>query len=211
MPFNHLRREYKLGGLRRKDLKEDPVSQFLHWQDQAIEAGLTDPTGCVLATCQPDGSIRQRMILMKNIDAHGLVFFTNYKSAKATAIALCDQASVLFPWNEIDRQVSVSGRVLRIEEGDSDTYFASRPREAQLSAWASLQSQEIKSRSALLDRLEEVRVRFEKREISRPPYWGGYRLVPDSFEFWQGGEDRLHDRFCYFRTTEGWQISRLQP
>ena len=211
MRFNHLRREYKSGGLRRKDLKEDPFSQLLHWQNQAIEAGMRDPTGCVLATRQPDGSIRQRMLLIKNIDMHGLVFFTNYQSAKAEAIALYAQSSVLFPWNELDRQVSISGRVLRVAEADSDTYFASRPRDTQLSAWASQQSQQIESRSALLDRVDQVRERFEEIAISRPPYWGGYRLVPDSFEFWQGCEDRLHDRFCYYKAGGYWQVNRLQP
>jgi pyridoxamine 5'-phosphate oxidase len=181
MRFSDHRRQYTLGGLRRADLAEDPVAQFVAWQDQAIAAGLADPTACVLATQQSDKALRQRMVLMKGVDARGLVFYTNFESGKAAALAHCDQASMLFPWNELDRQVSVSGAVERASE-------------------------------ALMDQLEDVTARFAEGEIPRPPHWGGYRLVPDSWEFWQGGENRLHDRFRYTRAdVDGWQVTRLQP
>ena len=212
MRFSDHRRQYTLGGLRRADLAVDPVAQFVAWQDQAIAAELADPTACVLATQQPDQSLRQRMVLMKGVDARGLVFYTNYESGKASALAHCLQASMLFPWNELDRQVSVTGAVARVSEAESDAYFASRPRDSQLGAWASSQSQTIGSREALLEQLAEATARFGEGEIPRPPHWGGYRLVPESWEFWQGGENRLHDRFRYTRKEGvGWEVARLQP
>jgi len=212
MRFSDHRRQYTLGGLRRADLAEDPVAQFVAWQDQAIAAGLADPTACVLATLQPDQTLRQRMVLMKGVDERGLVFYTNYQSGKAAALADCDQASMLFPWNELDRQVSVSGAVEGVSEAESDAYFASRPRDSQLGAWASAQSQEIENREALMQQLADVSARFGEGEIPRPPHWGGYRLVPITWEFWQGGENRLHDRFRYTRAdSESWRVARLQP
>ena len=212
MRFSDQRRQYTLGGLRRADLAEDPVAQFVAWQDQAIAAGLADPTACVLATLQPDQTLRQRMVLMKGVDARGLVFYTNYQSGKAAALAEWDQASMLFPWNELDRQVSVSGAVERASEEESDAYFASRPRDSQLGAWASAQSQGIENREALMQQLADVSARFGDGEIPRPPHWGGYRLIPISWEFWQGGENRLHDRFLYTCSDSGdWQVMRLQP
>ena len=212
MRFSDHRRQYTLGGLRRADLAEDPVAQFVAWQDQAIAASLADPTACVLATQQPDHTLRQRMVLMKGVDARGLVFYTNYQSGKAAALKECDQASVLFPWNELDRQVSVSGAVERASEEESDAYFASRPRDSQLGAWASAQSQGIENREALMQQLADVSARFGDGEIPRPPHWGGYRLIPISWEFWQGGENRLHDRFLYTCSDYGdWQVMRLQP
>ena len=212
MRFSDHRRQYTLGGLRRADLAEDPVAQFVAWQDQAIAAGLADPTACVLATLQPDQTLRQRMVLMKGVDARGLVFYTNYQSGKAAALAERDQGSMLFPWNELDRQVSVSGAVERASEEESDAYFASRPRDSQLGAWASAQSQGIENREALMQQLADVSARFGEGEIPRPPHWGGYRLIPVSWEFWQGGENRLHDRFRYLRNDDGcWQATRLQP
>ena len=149
---------------------------------------------------------------MKGVDARGLVFYTNYQSGKAAALAEWDQASMLFPWNELDRQVSVSGAVERTSEEESDAYFASRPRDSQLGAWASAQSQGIENREALMQQLADVSARFGEGEIPRPPHWGGYRLMPVSWEFWQGGENRLHDRFRYTRSDDGdWQVLRLQP
>ena len=212
MRFSDHRRQYTLGGLRRADLAGDPVAQFVAWQDQAIAAGLADPTACVLATQQPDHTLRQRMVLMKGVDARGLMFYTNYESGKAAALAECDQASMLFPWNELDRQASVSGAVERVSEEESDAYFASRPRDSQLGAWASAQSQVIENRETLMQQLADVSARFGEGEIPRPPQWGGYRLVPVSWEFWQGGENRLHDRFRYTGKDGGnWQVTRLQP
>ena len=212
MRFSEHRRQYTLGGLRRKDLAVDPVAQFIGWQEQAIAAGLADPTACALATREADNTLRQRMVLMKGVDERGLVFYTNYGSGKAAALEACAQASMLFPWNELDRQVSVTGNVARVSEAESDAYFASRPRDSQLGAWASAQSQAINNRETLEAQLAAVTERFGEGEIPRPPHWGGYRLVPVSWEFWQGGESRLHDRFRYTRADDNrWEITRLQP
>jgi pyridoxamine 5'-phosphate oxidase len=212
MRFSEHRRQYTLGGLRRKDLAPDPVAQFIGWQEQAIAAGLADPTACALATREADDTLRQRMVLMKGVDERGLVFYTNYGSGKAAALEACAQASMLFPWNELDRQVSVTGTVARVSEAESDAYFASRPRDSQLGAWASAQSQAINNRETLEAQLAAVTERFGEGEIPRPPHWGGYRLVPNTWEFWQGGESRLHDRFRYTRADDNrWEIARLQP
>ena len=212
MRFSEHRRSYTLGGLRRKDLAADPVAQFIGWQEQAITAGLADPTACALATRQPDDTLRQRMVLMKGVDERGLVFYTNYESGKAAALQVFSQASMLFPWNELDRQVTVTGSVSPVSDEESDAYFASRPRDSQLGAWASAQSRMIDSRAALLEQLAEVTARFGEGKIPRPPHWGGYRLVPAAWEFWQGGESRLHDRYRYTRTDDNsWLITRLQP
>ncbi len=212
MRFSEHRRQYTLGGLRRKDLAADPVAQFVAWQEQAIAAGLADPTACALATREADDTLRQRMVLMKGVDERGLVFYTNYGSGKAAALEACAQASMLFPWNELDRQVSVTGNVARVSDAESDAYFASRPRDSQLGAWASAQSQAINNRETLEAQLAAATERFGEGEIPRPPHWGGYRLVPVSWEFWQGGESRLHDRFRYTRAEgDSWQITRLQP
>ncbi|MEK9655766.1 MAG: pyridoxamine 5'-phosphate oxidase [Halieaceae bacterium] len=212
MRFSEHRRQYTLGGLRRKDLAADPVAQFIGWQEQAIAAGLADPTACALATREADDTLRQRMVLMKGVDERGLVFYTNYGSGKAAALEACTQASMLFPWNELDRQVSVTGNVARVSDAESDAYFASRPRDSQLGAWASAQSQAINNRETLEAQLAAVTERFGEGEIPRPPHWGGYRLVPVSWEFWQGGESRLHDRFRYTRADDNrWEITRLQP
>ncbi len=212
MRFSEHRRQYTLGGVRRKDLVADPVVQFIGWQEQAIAAGLADPTACALATREADDTLRQRMVLMKGVDERGLVFYTNYGSGKAAALEACAQASMLFPWNELDRQVSVTGTVARVSEAESDAYFASRPRDSQLGAWASAQSQAINNRETLEAQLAAVTERFGEGEIPRPPHWGGYRLVPVSWEFWQGGESRLHDRFRYTRADDNrWVITRLQP
>ena len=212
MRFSEHRRQYTLGGLRRKDLAADPVAQFIGWQEQAIAAGLADPTACALATREADDTLRQRMVLMKGVDERGLVFYTNYGSGKAAALEACAQASMLFPWNELDRQVSVTGTVARVSEAESDAYFASRPRDSQLGAWASAQSQAIANRETLEAQLAAATERFGEGEIPRPPHWGGYRLVPATWEFWQGGESRLHDRFRYTRADDNrWEITRLQP
>jgi pyridoxamine 5'-phosphate oxidase len=188
------------------------VAQFIGWQEQAIAAGLADPTACALATRQPDDTLRQRMVLMKGVDERGLVFYTNYESGKAAALQIFSQASMLFPWNELDRQVTVTGSVSSVSDEESDAYFASRPRDSQLGAWASAQSRMIDGRAALLEQLTEVTARFGEGKIPRPPHWGGYRLAPVAWEFWQGGESRLHDRYRYTRADDNsWLITRLQP
>ena len=210
MELKDYRRQYTKGGLREASMPDDPMVLFEQWQRDASAAGLADPTGVVVATVQPDGSIRQRFVLLKGVSEDGFVFFTNYKSDKAAALAQNDRSSMLFPWNELDRQVSVSGKVEKIAESESDAYFAARPRASQIAAWTSQQSQPIASRGALEAQYQATLERFDGNDVPRPPHWGGFRLVPERIEFWQGGEDRLHDRFVY-QYANGWNRSRLQP
>lgn len=210
MELQDYRRQYTKGGLREASMPDDPLVLFEQWQKEANAAGLADPTGVVVATVQPDGSIRQRFVLLKGVSEDGFVFFTNYNSDKAAALAQNDRSSMLFPWNELDRQVSVSGKVEKIVESESDAYFAARPRASQIAAWTSQQSQPIASRGALEAQYQATLERFDGSDVPRPPHWGGFRLVPERIEFWQGGEDRLHDRFVY-QYTNGWNRSRLQP
>ena len=210
MELQDYRRQYTKGGLREASMPDDPMVLFEQWQRDASAAGLADPTGVVVATVQPDGSIRQRFVLLKGVSEDGFVFFTNYNSDKAAALAQNDRSSMLFPWNELDRQVSVSGKVEKIAQSESDAYFAARPRASQIAAWTSQQSQPIASRGALEAQYQATLERFDGSDVPRPPHWGGFRLVPERIEFWQGGEDRLHDRFVY-QYTNGWNRSRLQP
>ena len=210
MELQDYRRQYTKGGLREASMPDDPLVLFEQWQKEANAAGLADPTGVVVATVQPDGSIRQRFVLLKGVSEDGFVFFTNYNSDKAAALAQNDRSSMLFPWNELDRQVSVSGKVEKIAESESDAYFAARPRASQIAAWTSQQSQPIASRGALEAQYQATLERFDGSDVPRPPHWGGFRLVPERIEFWQGGEDRLHDRFVY-QYTNGWSRLRLQP
>ena len=210
MELKDYRRQYTKGGLRESSMPDDPLVLFEQWQKDANAAGLADPTGVVVATVQPDGSIRQRFVLLKGVSEDGFVFFTNYNSDKAVAIAQNDRSSMLFPWNELDRQVSVSGKVEKLPESEADAYFAARPRASQIAAWTSQQSQPIASRAALEAKYQATLERFDGNDVARPPHWGGFKLVPERIEFWQGGEDRLHDRFVY-QYTNGWNRSRLQP
>ena len=210
MELQDYRRQYTKGGLHEASMPDDPMVLFEQWQRDASAAGLADPTGVVVATVQPDGSIRQRFVLLKGVSEDGFVFFTNYNSDKAAALAQNDRSSMLFPWNELDRQVSVSGKVEKIAESESDAYFAARPRASQIAAWTSQQSQPIASRGALEAQYQATLERFDGSDVPRPPNWGGFRLVPERIEFWQGGEDRLHDRFVY-QYTNGWSRLRLQP
>lgn len=211
MNYDEHRRNYVLGGLERAQLTEDPFELFRQWQDQAIAAGLKDPTAASLATVEPSGELWQRIVLMKGLADGGFLFYTNYESNKARALQQDDRAAMLFPWNELDRQVSVTGRVQQVSAETSDAYFTSRPRASQLGAWASAQSRAIASREALVQQFREVESRFEGGEVPRPPHWGGYCLAATRIEFWQGGEHRLHDRFRYTLGADGWEIERLQP
>ena len=212
MNYEDHRRNYVLGGLRRTNLTDDPLVLFNQWQQQAIAANLKDPTAASLATVEVSGMLWQRIVLLKAIKDGAFVFFTNYRSNKARALAADQRASLLFPWHELDRQVIVAGTVEKISDVESDDYFASRPRESQLGAWASSQSDPIADRSLLEAQYQRVLARFANEDaVPRPPHWGGFRLLPQQIEFWQGGEHRLHDRFRYERDGESWSVARLQP
>ena len=211
MKYDHYRRNYLLGGLLRPMLNDDPFAQFDLWMQQAVAADLADPTAASLATIETDGTLWQRIVLLKLVDSSGFVFFTNYQSNKGRAIELDHRASMLFPWNELERQVIVSGVIEKIAASESDDYFASRPRASQLGAWASDQSRPIEGRDALVAQYETAVERFGDGDIPRPAHWGGFRLKPQRIEFWQGGDSRLHDRFRYTLSGDAWYVERLQP
>lgn len=212
MSIENFRREYTAGGLKREDLKADPLAQFRLWLDQTIASGLGDPTAMVVGTVSPDGQPSQRIVLLKHYDDTGFIFYTNYGSRKAQEIEGNERVSLLFPWNALDRQVKVCGRAEKISAAESLRYFLSRPRDSQLAAWASDQSRKISSRDFLMTQLAHMKEKYAEGEVPLPDFWGGIRVIPHEIEFWQGGEHRLHDRFVYQLDDGGnWSIHRLAP
>ena len=212
MDISHFRREYLQGGLHRSDLEDDPIRQFATWFDQARQTTIADPTAMVLATVDQKGSPSQRTVLLKYFDEDGFVFFTNYGSRKAEEISYNDKVSLLFVWLELDRQVMINGIAEKISAKDSARYFVSRPRNSQVAAWVSSQSHRLSSRQALMQKFAEMKKKFGEGKIPLPSFWGGYRVIPTEIEFWQGRENRLHDRFMYtLSDPDGWTIERLAP
>jgi pyridoxamine 5'-phosphate oxidase len=207
-----MRQEYVRAGLSEHDLAPDWPAQFACWLADATAAGLPEPNAMVLGSADDAGRPSARTVLLKHVDASGLVWYTNYGSRKAIELAANPYASALFPWHGIGRQVIFYGRVTRLPEPESARYFATRPRMAQLGAWASPQSQVVADRAELERLLAQAELRFAGMQVPAPPHWGGLRLTPDSVEFWQGRQGRLHDRLCYRRTDAGaWLIQRLAP
>lgn len=210
--ISNFRREYLKSGLRRVDLESNPVSQFGRWLEQAQKTTIADPTAMILATVNQAGRPSQRTVLLKYFDDDGFVFFTNYGSRKAEEIAGNDSASLLFVWLELERQVMINGKASKISTAESARYFMSRPRDSQVAAWVSSQSHRLSSRQVLMQKFAEMKRKFGEGKIPLPSFWGGYRVVPVEIEFWQGRENRLHDRFIYSRQTNGtWQLGRLAP
>jgi pyridoxamine 5'-phosphate oxidase len=206
-----LRREYSDIGLDIADLDPDPLAQFRRWLDDVLAADYFEPNAVVLTTTGLDGWPSARNVLLKGLDERGFVFYTNYTSDKARDLDQTGKATLLFSWTEVRRQVRVSGMAKRLPAEESDAYFASRPRGSQLGAWASDQSSTINDRAGLDRQFTETAGRFNGVDIPRPPFWGGYRVEPFLYEFWQGREYRLHDRLRYNREDDRWRIERLQP
>jgi pyridoxamine 5'-phosphate oxidase len=209
-----LRREYGDHGLDLPDLADDPVTMFRRWLADTVAAGIHEPNAMVVATVGPDGRPSSRMVLLKELDERGFVFFTNYESRKAREIAGNQAVSLLFPWQDLQRQVRVEGTATRVSQADSEAYFATRPRESQLGAWASPQSRVVASRSALDERYGGVLAQFAELDaVPLPPHWGGFRVAPEVVEFWQGRRGRMHDRLVYRRAedADGWRVLRLAP
>lgn len=206
------RREYTSGGLSRADLHESPFEQFEQWFKQvcAVER-LYDANAMTLATVSSEGKPTVRTVLLKSFDDQGFVFFTNYTSQKAQQIEANPKVALLFPWTELDRQIEITGVAHRVSQMDNDEYILSRPRGSQLGAWASKQSSVIENRSVLDQRLDNLDQKYAERDIPVPDFWGGYCVVPETIEFWQGRVNRLHDRFEYKNTSDGWLINRLSP
>jgi pyridoxamine 5'-phosphate oxidase len=206
-----LRNDYQASGLRRADLPADPMELWRIWLADATAAELAEPNAMIVSTVDPDGRPSARTVLCKGADERGFVFFTNYASRKGVAIATNPAVALLFPWHSLSRQVIVTGDAERVPRAESESYFASRPRGAQLSATASEQSQVVVDRPALESRVAAVAAEHADREVPCPTGWGGFVVRPRSVEFWQGRNDRLHDRLRFVASVNGWDLERLSP
>ncbi|MCF7688443.1 MAG: pyridoxamine 5'-phosphate oxidase [Cephaloticoccus sp.] len=212
MHLEAMRRNFAARSLDLTDLKPDPFAQFDHWMREAIETEVLEPNAMALATANATGHPNLRTVLLKAFDERGLVFYTNYESAKARDIAVNPHVALLLTWLPLERQVVITGEAAKISTAESLKYFISRPHDSQIGAWASRQSEVITTRSVLETKFAEMKAKFMRGEVPLPDHWGGYRVVPATFEFWQGRPNRMHDRFRYRRDiNDGWDIVRLMP
>ena len=212
MNVDELRQQLMATGLRQSELEGNPYRQFEAWYGQTIETGIYEPGAMTLATVDAQGQPWQRIVLLKLFDEKGFVFFTNYESRKAKQIDANPKVGLLFPWHALGRQVKLTGQAEKISTAESLSYFVTRPRGSQIGAWASEQSQVINSRSILESMFDNMKKKFANNEVPLPPFWGGYRVKPETFEFWQARDSRLHDRFLYQKNESGdWFNQRLAP
>ena len=212
MLISNIRKEYTLKGLKREDLKSDPIQQFKIWLQEVLDASLPEPNAMILGTADKEGRPSARTVLLRGIDSRGFSFFTNYESRKGKELTENPNASLVFFWATLERQICIRGTVSRLSREESEAYFSSRPRESQLGAWVSKQSTVIESRQELEDGLKKVTDLYQGKTVPLPSYWGGFILEPTAIEFWQGRPNRLHDRFRYSKqTNQNWKIERLAP
>jgi pyridoxamine 5'-phosphate oxidase len=206
-----LRRNYTQAGLLETDIVADPIEQFRLWFEQAVAANLLEPNAMTVATVTPEGKPSARIVLLKQFDDRGFVFYTNYNSQKGVELQACPYAALVFLWGDLERQVRIEGKTELVAEVEAIEYFHSRPASSQLGAWASPQSSIIPARSVLETKLQALETEYHDRSIPKPPYWGGIRIIPTEIEFWQGRPSRLHDRLRYQLVAGTWQIDRLAP
>lgn len=210
MDLHNIREDYSKQSLSKEDCAADPLTQFEQWLQEAIKAQVNEPTAVNVATVNEDGRPSSRIVLLKEVNAQGFVFFTNYHSRKGRAISHQPFVAMTFFWPELERQVRIEGRAQKLPEAESDTYFASRPYTSRIGAWASHQSEVIESHKTLLARAALIAAKHPLN-VPRPPHWGGYLVIPDRVEFWQGRPSRLHDRICYQLQDNQWIKERLSP
>lgn len=211
LSIKDLRREYASRALDESGVDPDPIRQFRLWLAEGIRANLIDVTAMALATVTASGDPAVRTILLKDVDERGFIFFTHYNSPKGVELDHHPRASLLFYWPDLERQVRVTGEVERLDDAPSDSYFRSRPRDSQIAAWAAPQSSQLSGRAALERSFAAIKAKYEGGDVPKPPNWGGYRVVPERIEFWQGRPSRLHDRLLYTRDQNGWTRVRLAP
>ena len=211
MNIRDIRQEYTLGGMDDSYLGANPIDLFDRWFREAVNAGINEPSAMALSTLGTDGYPQSRIVLLKGYGEEGFSFFTNYESQKGNALAQYPKASLLFFWPDLQRQIRITGNVEKTSVEESEEYFRSRPRGSRLGAWTSEQSQEIPSRKTIEERYEAFDRKFQEDDIPKPPHWGGYRLTPLTFEFWQGRESRLHDRISFRKENRKWKTARLAP
>lgn len=211
MEFKNFSKKFSLERLERTDLSNDPFTQFQRWMEDAINANVPDLNAMALATATSSGKPSCRIVLLKQFDSRGLVFFTNYDSRKAKELLENPYGAVTIFWESLVRQIIVEGKVAKTTQEESEAYFSQRPRGSQLGAWASTQDQPIPSHKVLEEKLSKVSAEYHEKAVPLPPFWGGFRITPSRFEFWQGAKDRLHDRFQYIPQDNSWKVERLSP
>lgn len=209
--LNKMRKEYRAGSLNEVNMATNPLEEFRQWLETAIASGLSEPNAMTIASVSQEGKPSARVVLLKELNDRGFVFYTNYMSRKGRELFANPFAAIVFDWHELERQVRIEGVVEKVEENESDAYFNVRPDDAKIGAWASPQSSLINSREELEASHEKYSVQFAERKIPRPPHWGGYLIIPTLIEFWQGRPNRMHDRIVYNKSNEGWHIQRLAP